>query len=276
MSLESKLKELLHNYVQNLDRKQRRIFNSSLKKYPYIMFFPEIEKYNNDIENPLLQIGFTKSTLKINKGSGQKAFSFLETEDNSDDVYYITSGLAYIFDEAIYVSTADVEEVFISTAPLDIAINAEALYKANPYSFVYSLTEFFVIQTLPYDVGEDIEKLVSTIQEINVEVIYEDIHILSNSKRKHGRVTERVKFNNECIGFFSLSGLDVSSVKTFVIDENKWSEMMHFVFDKINLKELMDKTYSVLNPNEDCDINFGVPTVTGYIFDQNNSSGDVL
>ncbi|QOE32619.1 hypothetical protein CPT_Muenster_447 [Klebsiella phage Muenster] len=276
MSLELKLKKLLLKYVQELPRLHRREFNSGLKKYPYIMFYPELEEKPDGKVHALLQIGFSKSTYKIKKGDTHEAFTFLETGNyNNDNIFYIDSPLAYIFDEALYISTADIEEVHISKAPVELAINANVLRKADTYAFFYALTDFFSIQSIPYGMSEDIEKSISDIPELNIEVIFEDIRIFDNSKRKHGKITERVKFNNECIGFFSLSGLDILSVKTVVLDEKKWSEMMNFVREKVNLESLLDKPYTVLEPDVDCDVYFSVPGVTGFYYDQSKLSKDL-
>lgn len=272
MSMKDKLKGKLIDYISGISRKNRRKFNDYLKKYPYIMFYPSIDT-NSEKELPYFMIGFSKYNPQISKGNVREAHSLIESDEHDNNIFYVYSDLALMIDESLYIETKEFDEIYISHAPLEIALNSPVLEKAKTHELMYSLTDYFRLDHLSYGVYELMEERISELPELSLDVIFKDIK--KAGARVYGRMTQRVSFNSEVLGFLSLSGYDISSVETYIIDEQKWADMMNYIADKIDLRKYLDKPYKVLNPDDDCDIHFAVPGVNGFKYDTNQKTGDI-
>lgn len=261
MSIELKLKSILTKHVQNLNRNKRRIFNTYLKRYPYIMFHPSIEHDDSTgEENPYFLVGFTSCDISLQKNELINAHSIIESDNKDNNIFYIDSAYSLVLDETVYIDSKEFDEIYISKAPIELAINADVLEKADTYAFMCALTEYFNIETLSYDDGGEISEKILEIPELVLDVIYKDI---KQGTMSFGKSTQRVTFNNEVLGFLDASGFELSTIHPYVLNESKWIEMLNFVADKTRLSEYIEKSYSVLDPNKDCDLYLAIPGVTG-------------
>ena len=255
------------------DREIQRKFNEYLKKYPYIMFDP----FEVDVEDNIsggangLYIGFTQRILNADELINSDIW--VETDANESNVFYLYSPYAHVIqnfgtNKCVFISTSTFPELDIEPAPFSYAENLPVLKADNTNGFMVAVLEFINREDVTNECEEMLEDVVKRLIESNdlaLDVIFEDLQYNPNNV-PIGKVTTRVTYMSNVLGYIYTSGYSLHKSETYVYDLAKWNDLMQFVVDNSGVRDIINSTVKVINPTDDCDIYFAVPKYTEKVF----------
>ena len=251
-----------NTYMAYGDRDEHRKFNSNLKKYKYVFFYPffgDDENGDESIEiDPSLFVGFTDNpSEKTMDRTTARGLSSL----GDDDSLYVESSLAYMLDhKRMVISTASIEPIPVAKVSWKTLLDAPVLRKGNYCIMCEYVLSHLRLSTATYDFDKTVIEFLQDQNKIELDVVYS-----TDNHAGEKQSSTIVKYNGTPVGIIQNSGWDGINSKLCVFCRDEWDDMMSYLVVTSGVDKLFrDEYITVIDLERDPDEYTFVPGVTGY------------